>query len=93
MISTFTCTRLSTFLVHSYILPVTTNACIALYAASYDDGVYCDMHYYIDLCPKWEPFTQYINSQCCRDSGNESDSEVNEHLRGLEINWLTSDKL
>jgi hypothetical protein len=88
MISTFTCTRLSTFLVHGYILEVTTNACIALYAVSYDD-----MHYYIDLCPKWEPFTQYINSQWCRDSGNESDSEVNEHLRGLEINWLTSDKL
>ena len=64
-----------------------------MHAASYNDCLFCDMHYFIDLCPKWEPLTQYINSQWCRDSGNESDSEVNEHLRGLEINWLTSDKL
>ena len=64
-----------------------------LHAASYDDCVHCDMHYFIDLCPKWEPLTQYVNCQCCRDSGNESDSEVNEGLKGLEMNWLNSDKL
>jgi hypothetical protein len=64
-----------------------------LHAASYDNCICCDMHYDIDLCPKWEPYTQYINDQWCRDSGNESDSEVNEHPRGLEMNWLTCDKL